>query len=123
MSRSPRVSPGRRAHGRVAPAFAALGNATRLRLVERLCAGGPQSIARLTRTTSVTRQAVTKHLRVLAAAGLVRTSGTGHTYEWVVDLHGLDETRRWLDVIGGQWDEALARLKASVERPRADRSR
>jgi DNA-binding transcriptional ArsR family regulator len=100
----------------VAPVFAALGNETRLRLVERLCADGPQTITRLTRGTSVTRQAVTKHLRVLAGAGLVRTSGSGHTYEWVVEMDGLDETRRWLDVIGGQWDEALARLKASVER-------
>src|SRR5881296_2777931 len=55
-----------------APIFAALGDGTRLRLVARLCAGGPQSIARLTAGSEITRQAVTKHLLVLADAGLVR---------------------------------------------------
>jgi len=60
-----------------APIFAALGDATRLRLVAVLCAGGAMSIAQLTSGTDITRQAVTKHLHVLADAGLVRDVKVG----------------------------------------------
>ena len=102
---------------RVAPVFAALGNETRLRLVSRLGARGPMSIARLTEGTGVTRQAVTKHLRILEGAGLVRDEGKGRWHAWQVEPDRLEEARRWLRHIEGQWDEALARLKASVERP------
>ena len=59
-----------------APVFAALGDSTRLRLVDRLCSSGPQSIAQLTSGTRVTRQAITKH-HVLAGAGLVHGLRTG----------------------------------------------
>ena len=65
-----------------APVFAALGDETRLRLVSRLCAGGPASIARLTAASSVTRQAITKHLQVLAGAGLVRSTRRGRERVW-----------------------------------------
>src|SRR5436309_607632 len=98
-----------------APVFAALGDETRLALVGRLCTGGPMSIARLTEGLPVTRQAVTKHLRVLADAGLAHGTRVGRDHVWEIDPSRLDETRRWLEQIQGQWDEALARLKASVE--------
>src|SRR2546428_3291452 len=65
-----------------APVFAALGDETRLRLVSRLCAGGPASIARLTAGSSVTRQAITKHLQVLAGAGPVRRTRPGPERVW-----------------------------------------
>jgi DNA-binding transcriptional ArsR family regulator len=96
--------------------FAALGDGTRLALVARLCAGGPMSIARLTAGTDVTRQSVTKHLHVLAGAGLVRGARVGRDHVWEIEPTRLDEAGRWLDHIAGQWDEALARLKASLER-------
>ena len=99
-----------------APVFAALGDDTRLDLVVRLCAGGPMSISRLTAGAGVTRQAITKHLHVLAHAGLVRGSRAGRDHIWRMEPARLDEVRRWLDHIEGQWDEALARLKASLER-------
>ena len=99
-----------------APLFAALGDGTRLRLVARLCAGGPLSIARLTSGGDVTRQAVTKHLHVLAGAGLVRGARVGRDHVWEIEPTRLDEARRWLDHIEGQWDEALRRLKAALER-------
>ena len=95
--------------------FAALGDETRLGLVARLCTGGPMSIVRLTAGADVTRQAVTKHLHVLAGAGLVRGRRVGRDSMWEVEPARLDEARRWLDHIAGQWDEALARLKASLE--------
>jgi DNA-binding transcriptional ArsR family regulator len=99
-----------------APLFAALGSGTRLRLVHRLSEEGPLPIARLTEGADVSRQAVTKHLHVLAGAGLVRERGRGRMHVWEVRPGRLDEARRWLDHIEGQWDEALARLKAAVER-------
>jgi hypothetical protein len=74
------------------------------------------SIVRLTAGAPVTRQAVTKHLHVLAGAGLARGAWAGRDHIWEIEPARLDEARRWLDHIAGQWDEALGRLKASVER-------
>ena len=102
---------------RAAPVFAALGDETRLRLVARLCADGPLPIARLSAGSPVTRQAVTKHLHALAAAGLVRRRGAGRRGRvWELEPRRLEEAREWLDRISRQWDDALARLRAFVER-------
>ncbi|MBA3948227.1 MAG: helix-turn-helix transcriptional regulator [Herpetosiphonaceae bacterium] len=98
-----------------APLFAALGDETRLALVDRLCAGGPLSIARLTAGSTVTRQAITKHLQILAAVGLVHDRWHGRERIWELDTARLDEARRRLDQISQQWDEALNRLKRFVE--------
>jgi DNA-binding transcriptional ArsR family regulator len=99
-----------------APVFAALGDETRLRLVARLCADGPQSIGRLTVGSDVTRQAVTKHLHVLENAGLVRGSRLGRKRVWELEPRQLQEARRYLDLISRQWDDVLDRLQATVER-------
>jgi len=99
-----------------APVFAALGDETRLRLVARLCADGPQSISRLTVGSDVTRQAVTKHLHVLENAGLVRGSRLGRKRVWELEPRQLQEARRYLDLISRQWDDVLDRLQATVER-------
>jgi len=95
--------------------FAALGDATRLRLVALLCAGGAMSIAQLTVGTEISRQAVTKHLQVLADAGLVRDAKLGRERRWELEPSRLDEARRSLDAIAAQWDAALLRLKDFVE--------
>jgi DNA-binding transcriptional ArsR family regulator len=100
---------------RPGPVFAALGEETRLALVARLCARGPQSITRLTTGSDVTRQAITKHLHVLAGAGLVHDVRRGRERIWELDANGLDQARRWLDQISKRWDEALDRLKKFVE--------
>ena len=98
-----------------APVFAALGDTTRLQLVGLLCDGGARSIAQLTSGTSITRQAVTKHLHVLAGAGLVRDVWSGRERLWELEPKPLDEARRSLELIAEQWDQALARLKSAVE--------
>lgn len=98
-----------------APLFAALGDETRLALVDRLCADGPLSITQLTSGTDVTRQAVTKHLGVLAAAGLAHDARRGRERLWTVDADRLDAARRYLERVEQQWDQALGRLKALVE--------
>ena len=84
-------------------------------LVSRLCGGGPASIARLTAGSKVTRQAVTKHLHVLAGAGLVRSVRRGRERRWALEPSRLAEAHQWLDVISRQWDSALERLRAAVE--------
>jgi len=98
-----------------APLFAALGDATRLAIVERLCKGGPASIASLTDGSGVTRQAVTKHLRVLAGAGIVKVERSGRESSWRLVPERLDDARTSLDQISHQWDMALTRLRAFVE--------
>jgi len=97
-----------------APLFAALGDQTRLRLVARL-ADGPLSIAKLTAGSKITRQAVTKHLRVLERVRLVHGARNGRETLWQLDLRRLEEARRYLDIISKQWDAALGRLREFVE--------
>ena len=108
-----------RAAGRLAgaaPVFAALGDATRLGIVARLCERGPTSIARLTDGAVISRQAVTKHLRSLERAGLVRSRRAGRERLWALRAERLGEVRKYLDLISAQWDGALGRLRAMVER-------
>jgi DNA-binding transcriptional ArsR family regulator len=95
--------------------FAALGDPTRLKLVAVLCAGGAFSIAQLTANTDISRQGVTKHLQVLAEAGLVHDIKLGRERHWQLDPGQIEEARRTLEVIGREWDVALARLKAFAE--------
>src|SRR5215510_3226660 len=98
-----------------ATVFAALGDQTRLSMLGRLSAGTPQSISRLTIGTRLTRQAVTKHLRVLEAAGVVRSTRAGRESLFALEPKPLAEARSYLDEVSRQWDDALARLKAFVE--------
>ncbi len=98
-----------------APVFAALGDETRLALVARLCGDGPQSIARLAAGSAVTRQAITKHLHVLAGAGLVRDVRRGRERIWEIEADRLDDARSYLAEISRSWDAALDRLKQLVE--------
>jgi DNA-binding transcriptional ArsR family regulator len=105
------------AHRRPASAllFAALGDKTRLALVARLCSGQPASIAQLTAGSRITRQAVTKHLRVLQHAGIVRGVHAGREHRFALDPNSIEEMQLYLDRVSRQWDQALARLKVFVE--------
>jgi DNA-binding transcriptional ArsR family regulator len=107
--------PQRRRTETPAPVFAALGDENRLRLLARLGRGEPMSISRLTAGSGITRQGVTKHLRVLAGAGLVRSSRRGKESLWRLERRRLDEARRSLDMISKQWDQSLGKLKLFVE--------
>lgn len=106
--------------GALAPVFFALGDQTRMRLVALLCAGGALSITSLTAETHLTRQAVTKHLQVLADAGIVRDLRQGRERLWQFEPARIAEARAALDLIGQNWDGALGRLKALVEAPADD---
>ena len=95
--------------------FATLGDENRLAIVARLCSHGPLSITRLTAGTSVTRQAVTKHLNVLAGAGLVRDVRRGRERIWELEPDQVEAARSYLDQVTKRWDEALGRLAKFVE--------
>ena len=99
-----------------APIFGALGDATRLRLVSRLVDDGPLSIVQLTEGAKITRQGVTKHLRVLSDAGVVRDRWRGRERIWELDGRRLEIARQFLDHASQRWDETLGRLRAFVER-------
>ncbi|MFZ2021888.1 MAG: ArsR/SmtB family transcription factor [Terracidiphilus sp.] len=96
--------------------FAALGDKTRLALVTRLCAGQPASIAQLTSGTHLTRQAVTKHLRVLQRAGMVHSTRSGREALFSLNPEPMQQMQDYLNRVSRQWDHALARLKSFVER-------
>jgi len=98
-----------------AAVFFALGDETRLGLVSRLCDAGPASITRLTERFDMTRQAITKHLHVMEAAGLVRRTPRGRESFWLIEPKRLADARRHLESISAQWDNALQRLKRFVE--------
>jgi DNA-binding transcriptional ArsR family regulator len=102
----------RQAH---APVFAALGDETRLSLVAKLCQGPPRSISRLTQGSKLTRQAITKHLRVLERAGLVHGIRSGRESLFEFDPQPMEEIKTYLNLVSEQWDRALSRLKSFVE--------
>jgi DNA-binding transcriptional ArsR family regulator len=108
-----RVAGRRQAHALI---FAALGDATRLALVAKLCGGKPYSIARLTRGSRLTRQAITKHLRVLEGAGIVHSVRAGRESLYAFDPEPIEGLKQYLELVSEQWDQALSRLKAFVER-------
>lgn len=108
----------RRRNGIAAKAevFAALGDETRLALLAKLCNGQRHSISELTRGTRLTRQAVTKHLRVLERARMVHPSREGRESLFALDPEPIDQAAAYLQTVSKQWDSALARLKAFVEK-------
>ncbi|HEX4007264.1 MAG TPA: metalloregulator ArsR/SmtB family transcription factor [Acidobacteriaceae bacterium] len=100
---------------KAASTFAALGDPTRLALLAKLSRGQRQSISQLARDSHLTRQAITKHLRVLERARMVRCAPAGRQRLYALDPAPVLELRAYLDRISAQWDDALARLRTFVE--------
>jgi DNA-binding transcriptional ArsR family regulator len=100
---------------RHAVVFAALSDTTRLSLVAKLSAGEPHSISRLTERSRLTRQAVTKHLRVLESAGIVHSVRSGRESLFKFAPEPIAEATEYLTFVSEQWDQALSRLKSFVE--------
>ena len=96
--------------------FAALGDPQRLGLIDALASGDSQSISQLGTRATISRQALTKHLRVLERAGLVRGARFGREMRFSIEREALAEAARFLAHVEGQWTDALARLKKQVER-------
>jgi DNA-binding transcriptional ArsR family regulator len=98
-----------------APVFAALGDETRLALIAKLCRRQPYSISQLTEGSKLTRQAITKHLRILERVGIVRCVRAGRESQFELDPEPIEELKKYLNFVSEQWDQALARLKTFVE--------
>jgi DNA-binding transcriptional ArsR family regulator len=98
-----------------APVFAALGDETRLSLVAKLCGGQLYSISQLTQGSRLTRQAITKHLRMLENAGIVHSVRSGRESLFEFDPGPIEEIKKYLDLVSEQWGQALSRLKSFVE--------
>lgn len=98
-----------------APVFAALGDETRLFLVSKLADGQPRSISQLTEGSRLTRQAITKHLRVLENVGMVHSARTGRESLFAFNPQPIEGLKQYLNLVSEQWDQTLARLKAFVE--------
>jgi DNA-binding transcriptional ArsR family regulator len=95
--------------------FAALGDPVRLELVTKLGSGRPHSIAQLTTGSKLTRQAITKHLRVLEDAGIVHGVRAGRENRFEFDPQPMEEVKTYLELVSEQWDQTLARLKSLAE--------
>ena len=98
-----------------APIFAALGDRTRLALIAKLCSGKARSISELAQDSALSRQAITKHLRVLKDAGIVCSRRAGRESQFQFDPHPVQDVMNYLDLVCGQWDQARARLKFLVD--------
>lgn len=98
-----------------ASVFAALGDQTRLALVAKLCGGQPHSISQLASGSKLTRQAITKHLRVLEKAGIVHSIRRGRESLFELDPRPFADMKEYLEFVSEQWDRALARLQSFVE--------
>lgn len=98
-----------------APLFAALGDETRIRLLQRLSSDGPASITQLSARHDLTRQGITKHLTVLSKAGLVRDARRGRERIWQLEERRLADAQDYLKRIARQWEDALGSLQRFVE--------
>ena len=116
MSRARATPAARLDPAAAASLFAALGDSTRLAVLVRLARAGPGSIAQLSAEAAVSRQAVSKHLRVLSDAGLVAGLRQGREHVWALQPRRFDEARAYLDSVAREWDDALLRLKHFVDR-------
>jgi DNA-binding transcriptional ArsR family regulator len=96
--------------------FAALGDETRLTLVKKLSSAEPRSIAQLALDSHLTRQAITKHLRVLEDVGIVHSEKTGRESLFELNREPIDGVKQYLESVAAQWQDALGRLKAFVEK-------
>ncbi|MBY5841128.1 helix-turn-helix transcriptional regulator [Rhizobium leguminosarum] len=99
----------------VASVFAALGDRTRLSLLSRLCDGRSLSITELTQDTGVTRQGISKHLKVLEDSGVVSRERVGRESRYVIRADSLVEAKRYLERASRQWDDAIVRLQKLVD--------
>jgi DNA-binding transcriptional ArsR family regulator len=98
-----------------APLFDALGDPNRLRIITRLCDGGPCSTTKITAVVSVSRQAATKHLLLLEAVGLVSSQRRGRERIWRVRPKSLTDAGEYLNALSQRWDKAIDRLRTYVE--------
>jgi DNA-binding transcriptional ArsR family regulator len=95
--------------------FSALSDPSRRQLLEALAGREEASLSELAAGLPVTRQAVSKHLAALSEAGLVTASRSGRETRYRLTPKPLAEALAWMERVGSQWDERLARLRGHLE--------
>lgn len=95
--------------------FEALADPTRRDILRRLRESGPLSVSEVAEPLPMTRQAATRHLDVLAEAGLVRTRRQGRRRLHELDPRPLRDVDRWLAPFAEEWDRRLDRLREHLE--------
>ncbi len=106
---------GRGDEGRVDAVFSALADPTRRHLVEALAAAPGATATGLAATLPISRQAVAKHLKLLAEAGLVSRHRSGREALFELDTEPLAEVVAWIGTVGAEWDGGLQRLRRSLD--------
>jgi DNA-binding transcriptional ArsR family regulator len=96
--------------------FSALSDPGRRRLLETLAGCESASLTELAAQLPVTRQAVSKHLATLGEAGLVESARAGRETRYRLTPRPLGEALAWMEKVGDQWDERLARLRDHLAR-------
>jgi DNA-binding transcriptional ArsR family regulator len=91
--------------------FSALSDGSRRRLLESLAVRDSASLTELAAQLPVTRQAVSKHLAALSNAGLVEAHRAGRETRYTLTPEPLVDALAWMEGVGAQWDERLARLR------------
>lgn len=99
----------------IAAVFAALGDDTRLVIIAKLQDGSEHSISKLTQGLSLTRQGVSRHLRVLEEAKLIHRNRVGRETRYHLSIEALDQAKDYLAQASAQWDDAIDRLTAHLE--------
>jgi DNA-binding transcriptional ArsR family regulator len=87
----------------------------RLEILDRVAAGSEVTVSQLAGVLPITRQAVTRHVRTLEEAGLIRGTRDGRERRYLVETAPLDDAGRWLQGRAAGWEDALGRLKRHVE--------
>jgi DNA-binding transcriptional ArsR family regulator len=100
--------------------FSALADPTRRTVLEEVAARGSATATELAEPLGITRQAVAKHLAVLAGAGLVDPRRAGRETRYRPTPAPMSEAISWMTEVGAQWDERLAALERQVARRRRD---
>ena len=95
--------------------FAALADPTRRQILEHLADNGPTTATALAGELDISRQAVAKHLQLLAGAGVARSERVGRETRFVARPEGFDDVQRWMATVEGRWAERLDRLARSLE--------
>jgi DNA-binding transcriptional ArsR family regulator len=94
--------------------FAALADPTRLEVLARLARGGPATATQLSAGLPISRQAVSKHLATLDAAGLVARQRSGREVRYSIEPGPLGDVVAWAEGVGDTWDRRLRRLSVNL---------
>jgi DNA-binding transcriptional ArsR family regulator len=97
--------------------FAALAHPTRRAILSRLARDGEASVSDLAEPFDVSLMAVSKHLKVMTEAGLVRREKDGRVQRCSYDPTHLDAARAWIELHRRYWEQQLDALAAYLERP------